>query len=112
MAQGMQVFDGGGATVWDTDMFMGRYLGAAAIGTGTGTIVNDQFTTGIPWCIAVMESSTPINVNQGTVGMVDTSLFLGCPSFNFSGNQLIWNRSANYPSTWTLPSCTLYFGVR
>lgn len=112
MAGGMQVMDGAGSVFWDTDQFMGRYLGAVAIGTGTGTVVNNEFTTGIPWCIPVMESSTPINVNNGSIGMIDPSLYLGCPSFYFSGNQLVWSRVGSFPSTWNLPSCILYFGVR
>lgn len=114
MTAGAQVFDGNGTLFWDTGMFMGRLLGSTTISAGTGTIVNDGFTTGIPFCIPVLESSEPLGAaDPPSTGPIDTFLWLTAPTYAFSGNQLVWNRSAQgYPSGYVFPTCYLYYGVR
>lgn len=112
MPGGLQVFDGSGLLFVDTNQFLGRFLGATAIGTGTGVITNDQFSTGIPWCVPVLQSQTPMNVTNGSVGMMDVNLWLSAPTYRFTGNSLTWTRAGAYPVLWTPPSCVLYYGVK
>jgi hypothetical protein len=111
MPAGMLVWDASGNLVVDTTTFLGRYLGQASIGSGTGTIVNDQFTTGVPWCIPVLENASSINVSN-TFGFADSNLWLSAPTFSFSGNTLTWTRVSLSLGNNSYPSCTLIYGVR
>jgi hypothetical protein len=112
MAEGLQIWDDAGNLVWDTNMFIGRYLGAAQIGTGTGVITDARFTQGVGWCVPVLEGTSPINTLSNGTGTLDMNLWLSAPSFSFSGSQLVWSRAGNFPSGWVAPSCVLYYGIR
>ncbi|MDR5879014.1 hypothetical protein [Caballeronia sp. LZ032] len=113
MPAGLLVWDEAGRLVVDTTTFLGRYLGQAVIGNGTGSIVNDQFTQGIPWAIPVMDNASPIDPNaSSTFGFVDIYSWMTTPSWYFSDNQLVWTRDlSKTPTNWQSPTCTLIYGV-
>jgi hypothetical protein len=113
MAAGMLVWDGSGRLIVDTTTFLGRYLGSASIGNGTGSIVNDQFTQGIPWCVPILDNGSPIDPNSSSsLGFMDIYSWMSAPTWYFSGNQLVWTRdTSKVPSQWTTPGCTLVYGV-
>lgn len=109
MPAGLQVFDGSQNIFWDTAMFIGRTLGYSDIGTGSGQIVNNGFTQGIPWAIPVLNGAS---LGQSDGAYININLWLSAPNIWFSGNTLSWTRSGAYPEGWAFPSCRIYYGVR
>lgn len=111
MTAGLQIFDGGGNIVWDTNMFICRSLGFVDITFGTGTVVDDRFTTGIPWAFPVL-SGDGMNQPPGSVGYVNQHWYVTAPNIAISGNQLVWTRNGPVPYGWGTPDCRIYYGVR
>lgn len=113
MPAGLLVWDANGNLQVDTTTFLGRYIGQTVIGNGTGTIVSDRFREGTPWCIPIMDNQSLIDPNtQATGGFIDIYSWASAPTVAFSGNQLVWTRNtALTPADWSVPNCTLVYGV-
>lgn len=112
MTAGLQIFNEGGGLFWDTDMFACRSFGQAAVGYGTGTIVDARFSTGTPWCIPLIEGNRNFNSADPAYGHLNVNDWLTTPNIVFNGNTLYWTRPANpMPAYWGSPTCTLYYGV-
>lgn len=82
MPQGMQTFDASGNLKLDLTDRIARYLGMTFISLGTsGSVVNDGFLTGTPFCTAHM-------VSAGGSSWPGNNLFP--PSISFSGNVMFY----------------------
>jgi hypothetical protein len=111
MAAGLRVWNESGVLIFDTNDYTCRTLGYTDIGNGTGTIVDDRFTTGIPWVFPVMSASVNQSADAST-GLRDMSFWATGPVCSVSGNTLTWTRDVSKnPGAWTTPACRLYYGV-
>jgi hypothetical protein len=111
MTAGLQIFDGGGNIVWDTDMFICRSLGYVDVGMGSGQVVDARFTSGIPWAFPVM-SAPSVMSQPSSIIFINQNLWIAAPSIAFSGNMMLWTRTNPIPSGWDTPACRIYYGVR
>lgn len=111
MAQGLQVFNENAVPIFDTSDYTCRALGSLAIGTGVGQFTDPRLAEGIPWFHISMDGNSPRQSGIGT-GYVDINLWLSAPEVFVSDTTIHWRRSGALPSGWTLPACTLHYGVR
>lgn len=88
MAEGLQVFNASGGLKLDLSDRIARYLGMVFIDLGvSGSVVNDGFLTGTPFCTAHMVSSG---------GSSWPGNNLRPPDISFSGNVMYYG-PANAP---------------
>lgn len=82
MPQGLQTFDQFGNLKLDLSDRIGRFLGIVFATAGVaGSIVNDGFLTGQPFCFASMASS-------GGASWPGDNLYP--PTISFSGSTMFW----------------------
>lgn len=87
MPQGLQCWDASGTLLVDITDRLTRILGATAISAGaTGSVMNDGFLTGTPFCIAIRTAYGSAYMNSSMVA----------PVIGFVGNTM--NYAANSPS--------------
>lgn len=83
MPQGLQTFDQLGNLKLDLSDRIGRFLGILFVPAGgSGSVVNDGFLTGTPFCFASMASA-------GGASWPGDNLYP--PTISFSGNTMFYN---------------------
>lgn len=106
MSVGLRVWDGARNLTFDTNDYVGRFLGAVVAGSGTGSITDERLRTGIPFAVPVFvqpNASYPI-LNLG--------VYTSSPVISFSGATMIFTRTPDNFAGAVFPACTIWYGVR
>jgi hypothetical protein len=106
MSVGLRVWDGVGTLTFDTNDYVGRFLGSVAAGSGTGSITDARLTTGIPFAVPVF-----IQPNM-SYPILNLGVYTSSPVISFSGATMIFTRTPDTFQGAVFPACTIWYGVR
>jgi len=86
MPQGLQTWDASGNLLVDIQDRLTRFLGTIAISAGaSGTVTDDGFLTGTPFCIA-------LRTNAGSPSFLNNTMVP--PTISFAGNVMTYNAAS------------------